>query len=147
MQFREIVPLLNTSAFQSCNVRGDNPVRWNQKTRLEQCAARTRFPLPQSSAGCRITLRAPCDVELARFRLVIVCLVSEHASPHTVARLLTMQFRGIVPLLNTPAFQSCNLRADNPVHWNQTTRLEQCERGQAFHCRNGTLVAASHCVL
>ena len=40
-----------------------------------------------------------------------------------------MQFRGTVPLqLKPPAFQFCNLRTDNPVHWNQTTRLEQCAR-------------------
>ena len=65
------MPLLNTSAFQFCNVRGDNPVRWNQKTRLEQCAARTRFPLPQWNAGCRITLRALSGGELERAHVVL----------------------------------------------------------------------------
>ncbi len=33
---------------------------------------------------------------------------------------LTMQSRETVPLLNPPAFQFCNLRTDNPVHWKQT---------------------------
>ena len=72
MQFRVTVPLLKPPSFQPSNLDTENLVHWNQTSRLEQCAARTRFPPPRCSAGSRFTLRAPYGVELARFRLAIV---------------------------------------------------------------------------
>ncbi len=32
----------------------------------------------------------------------------------------------MVPLLKPPSFEFSKLRGENPVHGNQTTRLEQC---------------------
>ena len=71
MQFRVMVPLLKAPSFQLIDLRADDSVHWNQTTRLEQCAARTRFPPPRCNVGSRFTLRAPYDVELARFRVAI----------------------------------------------------------------------------
>ena len=115
-----MVPLLKPPGLQSCNLAprsrsiGANPLDWSSAQRGQAFHCRGGTSLH------RYTLRAPCGDELARFRLVSVYVGSQPAPPH-VARLLT------VPLLKPPGLQSCNPRAENPVHWRQPTRLEQCD--------------------